>query len=217
MQLPLSLLAATVGVVAGAGHPVSLERLHSSAARHWALAAGVLQLPEVPHPASAELLRFILDTTYAHSSITREAAVALGVTKDLPSEGDRVDLGYVMLRGAPLARTGADGDGDGASSSPSASALTMVSGPECPFCDEMREALKSLGHQWRELTVAEGDAVPEYADEDLRRVRHARFNTVPQLYFGGDRIGGADELRREMASGAFDARFASSAAAAERA
>lgn len=95
-------------------------------------------------------------------------------------------------------------------------ALEMYSAPGCPHCDRMRSALKAVGAVVNEYDVEGDDDKTQRrgGGEALRRARHARINTVPQLYvlrqppLRGKKaehlVGGADDLEAELSSGAFE-------------
>jgi len=84
--------------------------------------------------------------------------------------------------------------------------LEMYTARGCAHCDRMRRLLAALGAHWTEHDV---DAVKDDAPDDvLRRTRHARIETVPQLYVLRDPplngrpaewlVGGADDLELEL-------------------
>eukprot|EP00242_Pyramimonas_sp_CCMP2087_P006390 CAMPEP_0198208616 /NCGR_PEP_ID=MMETSP1445-20131203/11951_1 /TAXON_ID=36898 /ORGANISM="Pyramimonas sp., Strain CCMP2087" /LENGTH=130 /DNA_ID=CAMNT_0043882075 /DNA_START=200 /DNA_END=592 /DNA_ORIENTATION=+ len=82
-------------------------------------------------------------------------------------------------------------------------AVEMYTAPGCSFCETARSALTSLGVEWLEYDV---ESEAESSDVE-RRGRHARFNTVPQLYVVyqqvEEHIGGCSELMDEIEKGSF--------------
>lgn len=58
--------------------------------------------------------------------------------------------------------------------------LEMYSTPHCAHCERMRASLRQVGAFWIELNI---EGLPlDATDDQHRRARHARFETVPQLY-----------------------------------
>lgn len=85
--------------------------------------------------------------------------------------------------------------------------LEMYSTPHCAHCERMRAGLRQVGAFWIELNI---EALPlDATDDQHRRARHARFETVPQLYvlrrppLNGRPaewlVGGADDLENLLA------------------
>mmetsp|Transcript_50601 Transcript_50601/g.96627 ORF Transcript_50601/g.96627 Transcript_50601/m.96627 type:complete len:124 (+) Transcript_50601:1-372(+) len=87
-------------------------------------------------------------------------------------------------------------------------AVEMYTANGCTFCAQARDALTLLGLTWLEIDIESEDETPVDVE---RRVRHARFNTVPQLYVvykeTEEHIGGATELISEIKSGRFQERL----------
>ena len=67
--------------------------------------------------------------------------------------------------------------------------IEMYTTPFCPFCVRAKALLKRKGADFEEIDVT---MVPGARDEMLRRSGGRR--TVPQIFIGGDGIGGSDEL-----------------------
>ncbi|CAE8604765.1 unnamed protein product [Polarella glacialis] len=91
--------------------------------------------------------------------------------------------------------------------------LEMYSAAGCPHCDKMRARLTELGAKFTEYNIEAEETGRD--DEVTRRARHARFNTVPQLYVlrqpplrgrSAERlVGGSDDLELEVRSERFQA------------
>ena len=69
----------------------------------------------------------------------------------------------------------------------------------CPFCCSSKQLLDSKGVVYEEI--------PAYLDKKVRdRMRERSFgaNTFPQIFIGGQHIGGCDELHALEADGKLD-------------
>ena len=69
----------------------------------------------------------------------------------------------------------------------------------CPFCWRAKHLLDSKGAVYEEI--------PAYLDKKVRdRMRERSFgaNTFPQIFIGGQHIGGCDELHALEADGKLD-------------
>lgn len=64
--------------------------------------------------------------------------------------------------------------------------ITMVSQPDCPYCDKAKTLLSILGIEYRETVL---DTVQKKA-----AFKASGFETVPQIYHKGHLIGGYDDL-----------------------
>lgn len=108
----LFLCAASAAAAAAGGHAVPLQQLgHTPAqlaagfdprARVWALAAGMIALPDAPNPDAAASLSFIIDINAPYTSITSAAASALGYPHVVNT---RVALSELHLNGVGLTPT----------------------------------------------------------------------------------------------------------------
>ena len=66
----------------------------------------------------------------------------------------------------------------------------MWSKYECPYCDQARTLLDLKGYEIEERKIGDG-----WTKEDLlESVPSAR--TVPQIFIGGNHIGGFDDLKK---------------------
>jgi len=72
----------------------------------------------------------------------------------------------------------------------------------CPFCIRARALLQQKDVRYRDIAV---DGKP-----DLRRemAEKSGRNTVPQIWIGGEHVGGCDELMQLERSGVLDAKLA---------
>ena len=75
----------------------------------------------------------------------------------------------------------------------------MYSSSWCPFCYRAKRLLKSKGVAFTEINV---DGQPALRSEMMRRAggRH----TVPQIFIGGEHVGGSDELAALERAGRLD-------------
>ncbi|GMI27646.1 hypothetical protein TeGR_g613 [Tetraparma gracilis] len=90
--------------------------------------------------------------------------------------------------------------------------LEMYVGAGCPHCERMRGALSAKNLVWQEFDV-KGE-YPGASEDQTRRLRHASWNTVPQLYVvrrppynGRDSetlVGGADDMLEKMRTPLWD-------------
>jgi glutaredoxin 3 len=67
--------------------------------------------------------------------------------------------------------------------------------PSCPYCVRAKRLLTERGIAFEEIDVAEDDELRE----DL--IRRTGRRTVPQIFIGGQAIGGYEELAALDASG----------------
>ena len=77
--------------------------------------------------------------------------------------------------------------------------VEMYSSSWCPFCYRAKRLLKSKGVAFTEINV---DGQPGLRGEMMRRAggRH----TVPQIFIGGEHVGGSDELAALERAGRLD-------------
>jgi glutaredoxin 3 len=78
--------------------------------------------------------------------------------------------------------------------------IEIYTQPWCSFCARAVHLLNQKGVAFREIEAPGG--TPERA-ESIRRA--GGKTTVPQIFIGGEHIGGCDELVRLDASGKLDA------------
>jgi len=70
--------------------------------------------------------------------------------------------------------------------------VTVFTRPGCPFCAKAKEDLDDAGIAFEELVLNR-----DYTDRTLRAVANA--SSVPQVFIGGERIGGSDALEAWLA------------------
>jgi glutaredoxin 3 len=76
--------------------------------------------------------------------------------------------------------------------------VLMYAADWCPYCASARSLLAEKGVAFEEIDV---DAVPGAREEMLAR---SGRDTVPQIFIGGQHVGGADELQALDAAGRLD-------------
>ena len=72
--------------------------------------------------------------------------------------------------------------------------VTVFSRPGCPHCTRAKAALRNAGIEFEALELNS-----EYTDRTIRAVSGG--STLPQVFIGGERIGGADELEAWLEGG----------------
>ena len=82
-----------------------------------------------------------------------------------------------------------------------AAAVTMYATAWCPYCARARALLDRKGVAWNEIDVDDAPRRTEMIERSGRR-------TVPQLFIGGQPIGGLDDLQALDHAGALDALLA---------
>jgi glutaredoxin 3 len=78
--------------------------------------------------------------------------------------------------------------------------IDIYTQPWCPYCARAVHILQGKGVAFREVDAPHG--TPERA-ESIRR--SGGLTSVPQIFIGGEHIGGCDELTRLEATGKLDA------------
>lgn len=68
----------------------------------------------------------------------------------------------------------------------------------CPFCHRAKALLQSKGAQFNEIAI---DNDPKKREEMIER---SGRTTVPQIFIGGQHIGGCDDLHALDAKGGLD-------------
>ena len=76
--------------------------------------------------------------------------------------------------------------------------VEMYAADWCPYCARARSLLDSKGVAFEEIDV---DAVAGARDEMMAR---SGRDTVPQIFIGGQHVGGSDELHELDAAGRLD-------------
>lgn len=77
--------------------------------------------------------------------------------------------------------------------------IEVYSGPHCPYCVKAKELLKRKGAAYTEIDVKADAAKME---EMLAKTNGRR--TIPQIFIGGQHIGGCDDLYALDAKGGLD-------------
>jgi glutaredoxin 3 len=75
-------------------------------------------------------------------------------------------------------------------------AVLMYTTAWCPYCEQARQLLRRKGIAFAELDV---DSEPQRREEMFERSKGEY--TVPQIFIGGQHVGGADDLQALEASG----------------
>jgi glutaredoxin 3 len=78
--------------------------------------------------------------------------------------------------------------------------IEIYTQPWCPFCARAVHILQGAGVPFREIDAPNGT---EARAESIRRA--GGRTTVPQIFIGGEHVGGCDELVRLQASGKLEA------------
>ena len=81
--------------------------------------------------------------------------------------------------------------------------VEIYTSPFCGFCMRAKRLLDQKGVAYREIDVWSDRAAKE---EMIRRAEGRR--TVPQIFIGGEGVGGSDELQALERQGALDAMLA---------
>ena len=71
----------------------------------------------------------------------------------------------------------------------------------CPFCAKTKALLRAKGVDWDETDVTFDEAL------QLEMIERSGRRSVPQIFLGGDHVGGYDDLARLSASGELDRRL----------
>jgi glutaredoxin 3 len=83
--------------------------------------------------------------------------------------------------------------------------VELYTTPFCPYCVRARALLKRKGVPFREIDIIEE---PEQRHEMVRRA--GGRTSVPQIFIGGEHIGGSDELLALDRNGELDAKLGTS-------
>ena len=68
--------------------------------------------------------------------------------------------------------------------------IEIFSAPDCGYCRRAKELLEARGFAYEELDIA---AEPAHREDLQRRLPRAR--AIPQIFIGGEHIGGYEDLR----------------------
>jgi len=71
----------------------------------------------------------------------------------------------------------------------------------CPFCAKTKALLRAKGLEWRELDVTTDEALQQ------EMVERSGRRSVPEIFLGGELVGGYDDLARLNATGELDRRL----------
>ena len=77
----------------------------------------------------------------------------------------------------------------------------------CPFCAKAKALLRAKGVAWDEADVTDDEA------RQAEMIARSGRRSVPQIFLGGEHVGGYDDLARLSASGELDRRLGREAAA----
>jgi glutaredoxin 3 len=77
--------------------------------------------------------------------------------------------------------------------------IVIYTQPWCPYCSRAKKILESKGVAFREIKASHG--TPE-RKESIRR--SGGQTSVPQIFIGGQHVGGCDELMALDAAGKLD-------------
>jgi glutaredoxin len=79
--------------------------------------------------------------------------------------------------------------------------FTVISKPNCPYCDQAKALLKSKGLTYKAINIDVGQPRvegEEYVTREAVLAEHPNLRTVPFITCGDIKIGGATELRRYL-------------------
>ena len=79
------------------------------------------------------------------------------------------------------------------------SEIEIYTQPWCPFCERAMHILSAKGAAFQEIDAPHGSA----AREDAKR-RSGGRTTVPQIFIGGQHVGGCDDLMALDRAGKLD-------------
>jgi glutaredoxin 3 len=83
--------------------------------------------------------------------------------------------------------------------------IEMYATSWCPYCERARQLLRDKGAAFEEISL---EARPEQRDVMIKR---SGRRSVPQIFIGGEHIGGCDDLLALDAAGGLDPLLARSA------
>jgi glutaredoxin 3 len=83
--------------------------------------------------------------------------------------------------------------------------IEMYATSWCPYCERARNLLRAKGAAFDEINL---EVHPEQREAMIRR---SGRRTVPQVFIGGEHIGGCDDLHALDAAGGLDPLLARSA------
>lgn len=77
--------------------------------------------------------------------------------------------------------------------------IIVYSGPGCPYCEKAKSLLKKKGVKFEVIDVR---ADPARREEMIAKSQGKQ--TIPQIFIGGQHIGGCDDLHALDAAGKLD-------------
>ena len=84
--------------------------------------------------------------------------------------------------------------------------ILMYTKQWCPFCAKTKALLRAKGLEWREFDVTHDEALQQ------EMVKRSGRRSVPEVFLGGELVGGYDDLARLNATGELDRRLGREAA-----
>jgi len=84
--------------------------------------------------------------------------------------------------------------------------ILMYTKQWCPFCAKTKALLRAKGLEWREFDVTHDEALQQ------EMVERSGRRSVPEVFLGGELVGGYDDLARLNATGELDRRLGREAA-----
>lgn len=76
--------------------------------------------------------------------------------------------------------------------------IEIYTTPWCPYCARAKRLLDSKGLQYREIGIAQDQSLAQ------AMVERAGRTSVPQIFIGGEHVGGSDDLVAAERSGELD-------------
>ena len=73
--------------------------------------------------------------------------------------------------------------------------ILMYTKQWCPFCAKTKALLRAKGLEWREFDVTHDEALQQ------EMVERSGRRSVPEVFLGGELVGGYDDLARLNATG----------------
>lgn len=80
--------------------------------------------------------------------------------------------------------------------------VNVVTRPYCPYCSQAIKLLKEKGVDFEQIEI-------ETKEEQAAWKERSGFQTFPQIWANSVHVGGYDDLKKSIESGAFDALLSS--------